>query len=70
MSKADRRSGATPEDLLEFGDGELAGDPSIAALIAVCPESEREAYRAERRRMLREISPTSVTWRAYFEGRR
>ena len=43
---------ASQPDLDEFGDHELAGAPSIAALIAALPEEQREAYRSERRAVL------------------
>lgn len=74
MSKVDRRTGANPEDLAEFGDGELAGDPSIAALIALLPESERESYRALQRGRLASLCTSrglpAMTWRQYFESGR
>lgn len=67
MTKIDRRSGATPEDLVEFGDGDTAGDPSIAALIAILPEPDRARYREARREALARIDPTARSWREYLE---
>jgi len=62
---------ASQADLDEFGDHELAGAPSIAALIAALPEEQREAYRNERRARLAEIRAAEekpmCTWREYFE---
>lgn len=63
MANPDRK--ASPEDLLEFGDHELSGAPSIAALIAVLPETEREAYREQRRAFLRSLG-FKGTWREYL----
>lgn len=64
----DKRAEAA--DLVEFGDHELAGAPSIAALIGALPEDQREAYRSERRAKLVEICAAQGlplrTWREYF----
>jgi hypothetical protein len=71
ISKADRK--AEIADLTEFGDAELTGAPSIAKLISVYPEGEREAYRKERREALARICQACgiepCTWREYFEGK-
>ena len=63
---------ASQADLDEFGDHELAGEPSIAALIALMKTPEaREAYRDERRAALVTIRAAAgrppCTWREYFE---
>jgi hypothetical protein len=65
VANPDRRASA--EDLEEFGGHELAGAPSIAALVAVLPEHEREPYRQERRAALKRINLAARTWREYFE---
>lgn len=66
MANPDRRASA--EDLDEFGGHELAGAPSIAALIAVLPEHEREPYRQARRAALERIAGPGWTWRCYLEN--
>lgn len=56
-----------PKDIEEFGDEELGGSPTIAQLIRVLPEAERESYREARRSFLRNMGYRG-TYAEYLRG--
>jgi len=69
---AKKKKEGSPEDIAEFGDGELAGDPTIGRLIEVLPKDKQDAYRNERRAFVQSqnilLGRQYKTYREYLEN--